>query len=461
MAVSILHATTTAIISGTQWNEEHIITGFATVAETGAYSDLSGTPTLAAVALSGAYADLSGTPVVTNVSVSDAAGDTTTFVLLAGTATGDQGALTDSGLTYNATTNALTATTFVGSLNGNADTVTTNANLTGIVTSVGNATAIANGEISYTKLANGTDGELLTWDASGVIATVAVGTAGHVLTSNGAGAAPTFQAVSATDITVADTTDTTCFFGLWESATGSQAPKSDGAATYNASTGKATFTTVAGFVEPAAGTTTIPPVLLTSGTLMTTPSDGALEMDATNIYGCTDAGNRGYIPVIHFIRCNAARTLPNDTNLNAIFNDPTNGTLTLETGTYKFDGLFYITSMSATSGNALLDILGAGTATTGAWLYQVVGTDANTPTAAGTKTGSSAITSATPASMLTAGTGSAMVFQVFGTFEVTSAGTIIPSIDQVTASAAQIAIGSFMRFERMGTDSVVSVGQWT
>jgi hypothetical protein len=43
-------------------------------------------------------------------------------------------------------------------------------------------------------LANGTDGELITWDSSGVAATVAAGTAGQVLTSNGAGAAPTFQA---------------------------------------------------------------------------------------------------------------------------------------------------------------------------------------------------------------------------------------------------------------------------
>jgi hypothetical protein len=40
----------------------------------------------------------------------------------------------------------------------------------------------------------GTDGELITWDASGDPAAVAVGTATHVLTSNGAGAAPTFQA---------------------------------------------------------------------------------------------------------------------------------------------------------------------------------------------------------------------------------------------------------------------------
>jgi len=42
----------------------------------------------------------------------------------------------------------------------------------------------------------GTDGELITWDASGDPATVAVGTATHILTSNGAGAAPTFQAAA-------------------------------------------------------------------------------------------------------------------------------------------------------------------------------------------------------------------------------------------------------------------------
>jgi hypothetical protein len=41
----------------------------------------------------------------------------------------------------------ITATTFVGALTGNASTVTTNANLTGDVTSVGNATSIAAGVI--------------------------------------------------------------------------------------------------------------------------------------------------------------------------------------------------------------------------------------------------------------------------------------------------------------------------
>jgi len=50
--------------------------------------------------------------------------------------------------------------------------------------------------IAVSDLETGTDGELITWDASGNPATVAVGTSGQVLTSNGAGAAPTFQAAS-------------------------------------------------------------------------------------------------------------------------------------------------------------------------------------------------------------------------------------------------------------------------
>ena len=52
---------------------------------------------------------------------------------------------------------------------------------------------IADDAITLAKLAAGTDGELITWDAAGNPAAVAVGTATHVLTSNGTGAAPTFQ----------------------------------------------------------------------------------------------------------------------------------------------------------------------------------------------------------------------------------------------------------------------------
>ena len=51
---------------------------------------------------------------------------------------------------------------------------------------------------------------------------------------------------ASTAITVADTTDTTCFVGLWEDATGDLGPKSDAGITYNAGTGTLTATAFAG-----------------------------------------------------------------------------------------------------------------------------------------------------------------------------------------------------------------------
>ena len=48
---------------------------------------------------------------------------------------------------------------------------------------------------------------MVTWDASGQPDTVGVGTAGQVLTSNGAGSKPTFQDVNAVTVPVGAGTD--------------------------------------------------------------------------------------------------------------------------------------------------------------------------------------------------------------------------------------------------------------
>ena len=87
-----------------------------------------------------------------------------------------------------------------------ADTVISQST-NGDLTISGNGTGVPDIEAGFkvggtaglpiNNLRVGTDGELITWDASGDPAAVAVGTATHVLTSNGAGAAPTFQAAAA------------------------------------------------------------------------------------------------------------------------------------------------------------------------------------------------------------------------------------------------------------------------
>jgi hypothetical protein len=200
--------------------------------------------------------------------------------------------------------------------------------------------------------------------------------------------------------------------------------------------------------------------VLTSGTVMTTAEDGAWELDANCLYMTTDASNRGYVPIRHFIRCDSTHTLTNTTSEQALFNSPSNGRLTLETGTYRFKGLFAITSMEgAGASNAAIDILGAGTATCAAWLFHGAGEDDPLATPA-SRTGSFSVTQQSAASILTGVAGSVMGFHMHGTFEVTGAGTIIPSITLVVGAAAVVAIGSFMWFERIGSTSVVSLGQW-
>ena len=51
------------------------------------------------------------------------------------------------------------------------------------------------GKIGISDLVDGTDGQLITWGADGAPTTVSTGANTHVLTSNGAGSAPTFQAI--------------------------------------------------------------------------------------------------------------------------------------------------------------------------------------------------------------------------------------------------------------------------
>tara|TARA_R100001443_G_scaffold28896_1_gene42164 strand:+ start:553 stop:3075 length:2523 start_codon:yes stop_codon:yes gene_type:complete len=58
------------------------------------------------------------------------------------------------------------------------------------------AVSIKDNSITLAYMAGGTDGNLITYDASGDPAYVATGNSGQVLTSNGAGAAPTFQAAA-------------------------------------------------------------------------------------------------------------------------------------------------------------------------------------------------------------------------------------------------------------------------
>jgi hypothetical protein len=72
------------------------------------------------------------------------------------------------------------------------------ANLTGTV-----ATAnIADNAITLAKMASGTDGNIISYDASGNPVAIATGSDGQVLTSTGAGSPPAFEAIPAVSGTI-------------------------------------------------------------------------------------------------------------------------------------------------------------------------------------------------------------------------------------------------------------------
>jgi hypothetical protein len=68
---------------------------------------------------------------------------------------------------------------------------------------------------------------------------------------------------------------------------------------------------------------------------------------------------------------------------------------------------------------------------------------------------------ATGNNSVTAATGTAMALSARGTFAVTSAGTIIPSIKLFTAAAATVKAESYFKCWRAGAHDAASGGAWS
>ena len=213
----------------------------------------------------------------------------------------------------------------------------------------------------------------------------------------------------------------------------------------------------------AAGTTTLAPLTLQPGTNMTTPSDGSFEMDADVLYFTHDVGNRGVVVNTQIIRQHADRAVfATGTAQQAIFNSVTNGTLTLETGTYYFETLFQIKATSASSGNLKFSLAGAGGATLANILYVTQAIDAAVDTLTAPSMLVEIVSTQVVTNIATATTATVTTVLVKGSFEVTVAGTIIPSVAQTTSvGTAVTTAGSYFNCNRVGAATMVSVGQWT
>jgi hypothetical protein len=217
-----------------------------------------------------------------------------------------------------------------------------------------------------------------------------------------------------------------------------------------------------GEVLLAAGGTADAPLKFQAGTNLATAEAGAIEYDGGTFFTTASAARRCVLPMLSWIVQLSDRTLTNDTSTQKIFNSPSNGALDLATGRYFWEGLFVITNMSGTSGNALFDVRGGGSATMGSGRLQTIGVDNSSADGSLFTLNGQAISGwTTGVNSVTAATGTAMALSARGTFAVTAAGTIIPSIKLFTAAAATVKAESYFKCWRVGADDAASGGAWS
>ena len=203
---------------------------------------VAGTQVLSATNFTGTSA------IATNVTVADESSDTTCNVLFTTAATGNLPPKTGTNLTFNSSSGALTATSFVGGLTGNVT-----GDLTGDVTGdlTGNVTGNLTGNVT-----------------------------GNTSGSSGSCTGNSATATEATNVTVSanNSTDETVYPVFVDGATGTQGAETDTGLTYNPSSGLLTSTTFAGALTGNASTAT---ALETARTINGTSFDGSANITVT------------------------------------------------------------------------------------------------------------------------------------------------------------------------------------
>jgi hypothetical protein len=376
MAISLIHAFQSAVADGgdsdlvqpSNWNAEHTLTAGANVVlgttSAGAVGEIgtTGTGSVVLATSPNLTTPLLGTPtsgVLTNctglptIVVAAEAADTSCSVAFFTAASGELGPKTNTGLTFNASTSALTATSFVGNLTGNvtgaltgnADTVTWANEASDTTCFIGFATA-ASGSLApktNTNLTFNASTGVLT-SASAVLTTADIngGTVDGAVIGGASAAAGTFTTLTANTSILpgsdgaVDLGSTTAAFNNLHLDTGATINVENGdavithsAGIFTVSTGDWRVTTAgtnAASAVTVGGTQTLTNKTLTSPTLTTpvlgTPSSGTLTncTGLPSIVAANEATDTTCFPV--FFTATTGELAPK-TNASLTFNSNT------------------------------------------------------------------------------------------------------------------------------------------
>lgn len=221
--------------------------------------------------------------------------------------------------------------------------------------------------------------------------------------------------------------------------------------------------TFTGTVNLPASTTSAgtAPFKAATGVLMTTPEAGAFEYDGKIPYYTPQASKRAVIQVMHFAAIQADLTLTNGNALQSAF-PAANDLITLEaTTTYRFRGVYIMTTGTTTHTTGMAFALAGGATITSVEYTSIFSSAAaNAVSTALSRKRNSGI-----GTNIVAGTSAQAetVIEFEGVWRHNAAGTVNA---QIIFSAAPggtnlMKVGSFIEFIPIGSNTVAAVGQWS
>lgn len=210
----------------------------------------------------------------------------------------------------------------------------------------------------------------------------------------------------------------------------------------------------------AAGTTSLAPITLTSGTNLTTATAGSFEYGGKVIYATPQSTQRGVVPAEQWYRLDAGLAGANGTSAqNALGVSFGVSASTV----YEFEAVINLSKSAGTTSHSLSWLFG-GTASLNNISYQVTGDSSTISFTSGFGTRFSSAPQVATAVALYSGLTSAALFVVLnikGTVSVNAAGTLTPQyiLSAAPGGAYTTAQGSYFKIKPIGASGAnVSVG---